>query len=363
MLMFAPGPIRIPDIVKQSFSDDVVYFASKDFSDLFLSVQKKLKVVFDTDNSVLVGNGSGSLGMEVSVMSFFNPGDSVCVITSGKYGDNWYKMCKNHNLNTFKCDASYSPACYPLEDFDIFCQSYARNLKGIFVTHFETTSGVLNPIKEYLRIYRKNGGTGLFIVDAICSLLTEELCSDDYDVVIGASQKALSLPPGLFFMSVSNRAIEYAVNKIGGETFCYFNFLKEYAYQRNGMSVFTTSVHLIQALNVSLDFILLRGIDFIINKCRENALFLRNELCPNFNRFPINEGNAVTVFHHDKAPELVKRCYDLGLVLGSGIRDLHDTTFRVMTFGWSLETSSLIQACNIIKTVSKDVRVGEIDGF
>lgn len=350
MLEFAPGPIQIPDIVKKSLFSESLYFASKEFTELFKTVQIKLQKVFNTENHILVGNGSGSLGMEVAVMSFFSPGDRVAVITSGKYGDNWYEMCNTHNLDVNMLDASYLPQCYSIVKFEEFCRNYAKHMRGIFVTHFETTSGILNPIRIYLEIYRKHGGTGLFIVDAISSLLAEPLCATDYDVVIGASQKALSLPPGLFFMSVNDRALGFASNE---ESFYYFNLLKEYEYQRKGKSVFTTSVHLIKALDVALSEVLKKGVPSVIFQCYKNSTFLKKELdiCCGFQQFPKDGGSAVSVFKYDHSPELVNYCYKEGLLIGSGIRDLYESTFRVRTFGWDLLTYELEVVCGIITYV------------
>lgn len=358
MLEMAPGPAEIPEIVRKSLASESPYFGSVKFSTLFKKVQVQLREVFDTKNFILVGNGSGSLGLEVSVLSFFNIGDRIAIITSGKYGDNWNDMCLAHGLDVVRLNASYSPTCYPIEKFEKFCEENAKRLKGLFVTHFETTSGVLNPISEYLRIYRKHGGTGLFIVDAVSSLLTEPLKSDDYDVVIGASQKALSLPPGLFFMSVSDDALEAAKKKVNGHSLYYFDLLKEYKYQKVGTSVFTTSSHLIQALHVSLTVILSRGVQFVISKCRDSSDFVRIELSGYFSRFPKDEGNAVSVFKCDYSEELVRVCGEMGLVLGYGVRKLHESTFRLRTFGWDLNTSDLIQACNVIKRADKLIKGG-----
>lgn len=352
MLIMAPGPINIPEVVRESLFDEAPYFASDRFKVLFQKVQGQLQEVFDTKNFVLVGNGSGSLGMEVAVFSFFNPGSRVAVITSGKYGDSWYNMCRLHGLTVTQLNASYLPVCYSVVEFEKFCKENAKDLDGVFVTHFETTSGVLNPIKKYLELYRKYGGTGLFIVDAVSSLLTEPLCSDDYDVVIGASQKALSLPPGLFFLTVSDNALRFAEERTDGDCLYYFDLLKEYEYQRKGMSVFTTSSHLIQALNVSLTAILLRGIYFVISKCGDSSDFIRFELSGCLDRFPKDEGNAVSVFKYEDSVKLVTSCFRSGLMLGSGIRTLQSTV-RVRAFGWALRTQQLIYTCNTIKRILK----------
>ena len=135
--------------------------------------------------------------------------------------------------------------------------------------------------------------------------------------------------------------------------FYYFDVLKEYDYQLSGKSVFTTSAHLIKALNVSLDRILMRGVPFIIDLCKSNSEFLRQSLLFDFERFRKDEGNAVTVFKYSKSIELVKQCYNRDVVVGSGVRELRDTTFRIATFGWALSVASLTEACNTIREVAK----------
>lgn len=346
MLLFAPGPIRIPNVIQKALVEEVPYFASKDFTRLFREVQGLLKEVFRTKNLVMIGNGSGSLGMEVAVNSSFGYGDDVAVIVSGKYGENWCNMCRIRGLKVTKLGSPYSSRFCSLLDFENFCYCRAKDMKGIFVTHFETTSGILHPIEEYLRIYRKHGGTGLFIVDAISSLLTEPLRSENYDIVIGASQKALSLPPGLFFITVSDKVLNIAKGRYTIPLY-YFNLLREYEYQIKGISVFTTSVNLINALRTSLNVVLRLGVDKVIEKSRCDSLMVRYGL-RGFSRYPVDGGNAVSVFDFDLAPQLVKNCYDRGLILGSGIRKLKNNTFRVMSFGWDLLDSEIGNACKIV---------------
>jgi len=341
--LFAPGPIRIPDVIKRTFLVDPPYFTSEGFSDLIREIQPKLQAVFNTRNLVLIGTGSGTLGMEMAVSNFFSEGDNVIVVDSGKYGTNWALMCESYGLKVNW--VSVKPG-EPVSIADIDDQ-FTNDTVGIFVTHVETTTGVLHPIKEISDKYKKKC---LILVDAVSSLLTEPLCADDYDVVISASQKAISIPPGLFFMSVSHDASTHYAAESSLPKF-YFDVTNELLRLEKGITTFTPASNLYLALNVALDEILKYGVENIIRGTGHIAAETRKHLSRDFDLFSNEPCNAVTACICTNSNLLIKRLYDEGIVVGSGVRELNDKIFRVMHFGWDLsekELNSVIKSILIL---------------
>lgn len=345
-LLFAPGPIRIPVNVKLAFLHDPPYFTTSRFSDLLAEVQGKLKLVFNTENEVLIGVGSGSLGMECSVFNFFNEGDDVLVLDTGKYGKNWYKMCRQYGLNA-RVLQPLGPgfSVLPSSIYDMI----TPNCKGFFVTHVETTTAILNDIAAYKKIVEERAPEALFVVDAVSSLLTEPLESRNYDVVISASQKALSCPPGLFFMTASEKALCRAtMSKLPK---FYFDVLNEHERSLRHITTFTPATSLIYALNVALDSILHKGTTQIIEETRNYADYIREIVTFYFRLFSLSPCNAVTAFSTSNANMFVDRCEQCGLILGRGLREQHDKLFRIAHFGWDLNMKEIRKALAIIERV------------
>lgn len=344
--LFAPGPIRIPNEIKKALLNDPPYFASNEFSSLLERIQPKLSHVFTmghgpTHYPVLIGTGSGSLAMEASVSNFFRYGDTVVVVNTGKYGGNWEEMCSAYGLEVIpiRCKPGASVSMIAVANAFRAC-SYIR---GIFVTHAETTTGVLNDVDGICKVVRDMSPDTLVIVDAVCSLLTEPLLSHDFDVVISASQKALSLPPGLFFMGISNDAL-HAAERSNLPKF-YFDVPEEYRRNRDHITRFTPATTLIAALDVALDEILKRDVRNIVFSTRDIANTIREVLYPIFGGelFPTYPASALTVVKYDESDELIRRLKSRhDIIIGDGVRELKGQVCRVMHFGWELSLDELL---------------------
>lgn len=340
-LLFAPGPIRIPDAIKETFLNDPPYFTSRGFSNLIREIQPKLRAIFCTSNPVLIGTGSGSLGMEMAVSNFFSPRDRVVVIDSGKYGENWIRMCDAYGLNTIPITIERGRS---LGSSVVETIRTMSDLKGILVTHTETTTAVLNDIKRLKGVNK----AALLVVDAVSSLLTEELSANEYDVVISASQKAISIPPGLFFMSVSERATYFARSSTCPKF--YFDVMNELHRLEKGITTFTPASNLYVALNEALNRILRIGIDVILRHTESLAKHTRLQLSHSFDIFSKNPCNAVTAVKCESANSLIQRLYEQhNITVGAGVRDLNDKILRIMHFGWNMREQDLK---HVIKVVS-----------
>lgn len=349
-LFFAPGPIRIPEIVKHTFLYDPPYFTTNDFSALLQDTQVKLKTVFNTTDPVMIGTGSGSLAMEACILNFFNEGDEVLFVTAGKYGDNWIKMGNLHGLKVMQLvinpeqNQSY-------DHFKILVRT--NKFKGVFITHVETTTGYLNDISKYKAIIEEEAeGKCLLIVDAVSSLLTEHIHHSDYDVLISASQKALQCPPGLFFMVATEDAIADASDRVKRKLF-YFDVKNEYNRTLQHRTTFTPGSGLILALNTALEIILDIGPANIIKETQSFANYVRTELQHYFVLFPASPCNAVSAFRCNDSSRFLAECEKAGLILGAGLRDQNDKIFRIMHFGWDLRRCEVDAALRIITLLRK----------
>jgi len=351
MIVFAPGPTQVPPQIAPLLSEEPPYFAGKEFSSLFRQIQDRLKAIFDTKNDVLIGTGSGSLGMELSVLNFFIPGDRVVVISHGKYGDNWIKMCRRRGLDVISCRTQNGIPFDPNE-LDIILERNSKcgiDIDGLFITHVETTTGVLSPVDRYVSIYKKYYKS-IVILDAISSLLCEKI--PEVDVAISASQKALMLPPGLFFMKLSPMAYELAA--LIHDRPLYFDVINEHGYQcLRHQTTYTPASYMFPALLATLKQIELAGNDQIIRDARNRHQMVVFKC--GFPLFGDQDSSAVVVFEHPGSDFIVSRLFDKGIVIGSGVRDQAGKVFRIATFGWWDRTSQLDKLLYVLDEIKKEM--------
>jgi aspartate aminotransferase-like enzyme len=247
--LFAPGPTPVPSEVLLAMAMPIIHHRSPDFFPVLDSAKKGLQWLYQTKNDVLILCSTGTGGMVGSVNNFFNHGDKVLVINGGKFGERWTKICKSYGLNVEEILIEWGYAVKP--DMVEERLKKDQDIKGVFVQASETSTGVYHDIKSLSSIVKRYENT-LFIVDAISALAAHDLRTDEWgiDIMVGGSQKGLMLPPGIAFVSVSEKAWERA--KTSKLPKFYFNFTKERENLAKNQTNFTSPVTLIIGLNESL---------------------------------------------------------------------------------------------------------------
>jgi len=264
--LLTPGPTPLlPKALHAMMASDM-HHRTQDFQKLYRQVLADLKEVFGTSNDVLPLVSSGSGAMEASISNLFRRGDKVIVCTAGKFGERWVAMTKAFGLNSMVLEAPYGDTVSPAR----VAEALAANpdARGVFIQASETSTGAAHDIRAMGEIIKKT--PAIFIIDAITGLGTMPLDIDNWglDVLIGGSQKAFMIPPGLGFISVSPKAWELGKN-------CdlphfYFDLKKELKSARNGESSWTPAVSLIISLAEALKYVKELG----MNKLIENAQLL-----------------------------------------------------------------------------------------
>jgi len=202
--LLTPGPTPLHPKALQAMMGADLHHRTQDFRDLYLSVLADLKVVLGTSNDVLILAASGTGAMEASVANCFSAGDPVIVCTAGKFGERWVEMTKAFGLDVTVLSAPYGQAVTPAQ----LKAALGANLavKGVFVQASESSTGAAHDVRAMgLAVQKTNA---LFVVDAITGVGTMPLDIDAWglDFVIGGSQKAFMIPPGLAFLSISQKA-------------------------------------------------------------------------------------------------------------------------------------------------------------
>lgn len=264
--LLTPGPTPLLPSALHAMMGSDIHHRTEDFRNLYKGVLDGLKSVLGTANDVLVLVASGTGGLEASVQNFFSPGDEVLICSAGKFGERWIELAKAFGLNATVLKAEYGNVVSPAEVENALAAN--NKFKGVFVQASETSTGSQHDVQSMGEAIRKTDA--LFVVDAITGLGTMPLDIDDWglDVVIGGSQKAFMIPPGLAFVSVSEKA--WARAESSAVPRCYFDLRRERKNAAGGESAWTPNTSLLLALAEALKYIQSIGMDNLV----KNAMLL-----------------------------------------------------------------------------------------
>jgi aspartate aminotransferase-like enzyme len=261
--LLAPGPTPVPPEVLLSMAMPIIHHRSPDFIPVLDSAKKGLQWLYQTKNDVLILASTGTGGMVGAVNNFFNQGERVLVINAGKFGERWTKICQSYGLKVEEIIVEWG---YTVK-LDIVEETLKKNpdIKGVFVQATETSTGVYHDIEGLGKIV-KNYPDTLFIVDAISALVAHDLKTDEWgiDIMVGGSQKGLMLPPGLAFVSISEKA--WKKNEQSKMPRFYFNFKKERENLAKNQTNFTSAVTLIIGLNEAIKMLQKEGLENVFNR-------------------------------------------------------------------------------------------------
>jgi len=228
-----------------------MHHRTADFRALYTRVLSDMKQFIGTQNDVLVLASSGTGVMEGSVSNLTSPGDKVLVLTAGKFGERWRDLAKAFGCAVDVLSASYGETL----SLDEIRQKLTPDVRVVYVQATESSTGARHDVKGIAKLVRALGDETLLVVDAITGLGTTHLDVDGWgiDVIIGGSQKALMIPPGLAYCAVSERA--WKRMETAKSPRYYFDFRKERKAAAKGESSYTPATSLFAALGAALDFI------------------------------------------------------------------------------------------------------------
>ena len=264
--LLTPGPTPLyPPALHAMMASDI-HHRTEDFRKVYRSCLADLKDVMGTCNDVLMFAASGTGAMDATVSNLFSKGDKVIVCVAGKFGERWAEIAKAYGLDATVITMPYGQAVQPEQVRAALAAEPA--VKGVFLQASETSTGAAHDVRAIADAVRKTDA--ILVVDAITGLGTMPLDIEGWglDVVIGGSQKAFMIPPGLAFLSISPKAWKLA--NTATLPHYYFNFKKEKKSGDAGESSWTPSTALILALGEALKYVKQIGMSHLI----ENAEML-----------------------------------------------------------------------------------------
>jgi aspartate aminotransferase-like enzyme len=249
--LFTPGPTPILPAAQTAMASAAMHHRTAEFRALFSRVLADMKEFIGTSNDVLVLSSSGTGVMEGSVSNLTSPGDRVLVLTAGKFGERWRDLAKSFGCVVEVISAPYGETF----SLDEVRQKLTPDIRVVYIQGTESSTGARHDIKAIAKLVRATGHDTLLVVDAITGLGTTHFDVDGWgiDVIIGGSQKALMIPPGLAYCAVSERA--WKRMETSKSPRYYFDFRKERKAAAKGESSYTPATSLFAGLAAALEFI------------------------------------------------------------------------------------------------------------
>jgi aspartate aminotransferase-like enzyme len=249
--LFTPGPTPLLPAAQFAMAAADIHHRTPEFRTLYERVLGQLKTFVGTKNDVLLLASSGTGAMEASVSNLTSPGDRVLVLSAGKFGERWESLAKAFGCHVDLVSAPYGETF----SLDAIQAALKPDTRALFVQATESSTGIRHDIEAIATLLHTAAPDALLIVDAITGLGTTHLDVDAWgiDVIIGGSQKAVMIPPGLAYLSLSDRAWKAAETSKNPRY--YFDLRKERKNAQKGESSYTPAVALIAALGAALDYI------------------------------------------------------------------------------------------------------------
>src|SRR5260370_30043512 len=205
--LFTPGPTPLLPAAQFAMAAADIHHRTPEFRALYTKVLRDLKTFVGTKNDVILLASSGTGAMEASVSNLTSPGERVLVLTAGKFGERWVSLTKAFGCAVETVTAPYGQTF----SLDEVRRRLTPDIRCVYVQATESSTGVRHDVEAIAKLVRTSSDTQpdtLLVVDAITGLGTTHLDVDDWgiDVIIGGSQKALMIPPGLAYGAISERA-------------------------------------------------------------------------------------------------------------------------------------------------------------
>jgi aspartate aminotransferase-like enzyme len=265
-----PGPTVVPQAVLAASARPMINHRGPEFAALLAAITRALQDFLRTRNDVLLLTTSGSGGLEAALVNTFSSGDKVLCFSNGAFGERWAATAKAYGIDVRRVDVTWGRAVEPdLVREELKRETGRDGAKAVLVTHNETSTGVLNPLKEIAAVVRD--ANKLLLVDSVSGAGAAELDIDGWgiDVCVTASQKAWGAPPGLAMVSMSERA--WKASQRANLPRYYFDLEKHKQSLEKGQTPFTPAITVVIALQEALRLMSEEGLESIVQRHEDLA--------------------------------------------------------------------------------------------
>ena len=359
-LLMIPGPTPCPTSVLLAHARPMINHRGPQFQAIFADVTEKLKQVYKTKNDIFILTSSGTGAMEAAVVNTLSPGDKVLSLSIGNFGERWAKIAKVFGADVEVIDFGFGNAV----DVDVvkkrLSEDTGKEIKAVLIQFNETSTGVFNPLDKIAPVIKEHGA--LILVDAVSGLGAIDLDVDGLglDVVCAGSQKAFMCPPGLAFISFSERALKASESSKMSKF--YFDILEAKAFVDKKQTPWTPAIPQFCGMQEGLTEIMAEGVE----NMQSRHIRLRNATragvkALGLKLFVEDDSIASPVITCIEAPENISpddirklALSKYGVVYAVGQGKLKPTHFRIGHLGYVNE-SDIFAALSVLGTVLSEL--------
>lgn len=359
--LLIPGPTPVPPEVLSALSHPMINHRSSDFKAVLSEVTEGLKWSYQTKNDVLILTASGTGAMEAAIINTLSPGDKILILNIGAFGSRFVKIAKAYGLNVDEVKVERGKSADPKLVEQKLKEDKKKEIKAVLFQQNETSTGVLNDVKRIAEVVSSHGA--LSIVDAVSGLLTADLRVDEWglDVVAAGSQKAFMVPPGMSFVSMSEKAWKaYESAKLPR---FYFDLGAAKKFAQTGETPWTPCLTIAFGMQVSLKMLRSEGLENIFKRHETMSKAVRAGVkALGFGLLADDScaSKAVTSIVPPAgvdAEALRKACREkYGVVLAGGQEDLKGKIFRLGHLGY-IDKMDILTAFSAIEMVGSSMGI------
>ena len=353
--LLSPGPTPVPPEVLLEMAQPIFHHRTPRYETLAQQVNGQLQYIFATESPVISMASSGTGAMEAAVVNTLAPGDKAIAVKGGKFGERWGQICKAYGIEALELDVPWGTAVDPA----VIKKHLAEDpsIKAVLITHCETSTATATDIEAIGKIVAETDA--ITIVDAISALGAMKCLTDEWklDMVVTGSQKALMMPPGLAFVSVSDKA--RARIEANGRNGYYFNLKKALAGYEKANSPYTPAITLIVGLSRALSMLqectreqVWADCSRMAGACRSAAEALGLAV---YSQSPADAVTAITLPGDVDGAKVVKRMRDhYGVAVAGGQEHLKGKIARIAHMGY-VSTFDLVTAIAALEMTLADL--------
>ena len=336
-LLFLPGPVTVAEPVLAAMTRPMIDHRGPEFKRMLEKLSSRLRPLFGTSQDVLLLGSSGTGALEAAVTNLFAPGEKVLACPIGVFGNRIASIAKIWGIDVEVLDTKWGRGVDHSALSERLRADVNYDIKGILLTHNETSTGVANEMHALAMAIGKH--PALVIVDSVSGLGATPFMMDEwgYDIVVSATQKALAAPPGIAMAAVSERAWD-KIEETKSPRF-YFDLRRAREFSRIGQTPWTPPISIVYALDRALDLYEREGATKVHARLSLNAQAI-HAACTAlglrvFSQPPVHSNTVVAIYCPEKveAGEVLAVCRDQGYVLSGGQQQLKGKIFRIGTMG------------------------------
>ncbi len=340
--LLIPGPTPLPPEVLRAMNRQMTNHRGPVFGRIMRETLDGLKEVFQTRSDIVPVVASGTGGLEASVINFLCPGDRVLSVNNGHFCERYAEIAERFGVRVDRVTAEWGQPV-PLEAIAARVRAdTGREYRAVFVTQSETSTGVHNDVRATRGVLEDH--PALLMVDGISSIGAIPLETDAWgvDVAVTGSQKALMSPPGMAFLSVSDRAWAAAERATVPRFYFDLRRARTEARKPHPSTPFTTAVTVAYAVHAALQLVRAEGLPQVFERHRRMARMVRAGVRGMGLRTLVDDAHAVDTVTTMRMPDGVdakavvthaRERYDV--LFGSGIGRLEQTIVRIGHLGYT----------------------------